>query len=64
MSRLNKFRKTLAALSRITTMAAFLQTKTPRASLKLKRPLSNLLEGFQQTIAEKVVGEEANWQNR
>jgi len=39
-------------------------TKTTPSSLRLKELLSNLSEGFQQMIADKVVEEEAHRQYR
>jgi len=56
--------KTLRAVSRITRTAASLVTKTTPSSLRLKELLSNLSEEFQQTIADKVVEEEAHRQYR
>ena len=57
-----KIPKTPRAVSRITRTAASQVTRTTPASLKLKVLLSNLSEGFQQTIADKVVEEEAHQQ--
>ncbi|KAG0131842.1 hypothetical protein HOY82DRAFT_607408 [Tuber indicum] len=59
-----KIPKTPRAVSRISRTAASLVTKTTPTSLKLKELLSNLAEGFQQTIADKVMEEEAHRQYR
>jgi len=56
--------KTPRAVSWITRTAASLVTKTTPSSLPLKELLSNLSEGFQQTIPDKVVEEEAHRQYR
>jgi len=56
--------KTPRAVSRITRMAGSLITKTTPSSLRLKELLLNLSEGFQRTIADKVVEEEAYRQYR
>ena len=55
-----KIPKTPRAVSRITRTAASLLPKTTPSSLKLKQLLSNLSEGFQQTIADKTLEEEAH----
>jgi len=52
--------KTPRAVSRTTRTAISLVTHTTPSSQKLKALLSNLSEGFQQTIADKVVEEEAH----
>jgi len=52
--------KTPRAGSRSTRTAISLVTRTTPSSQKLKVLLSNLSEGFQQTIADKVVEEEAH----
>ena len=52
--------KTPRAVSRTTRTAISLVTRTTPSSQKLKALLSNLSEGFQQTIADKVVEEEAH----
>ena len=56
--------KTPRAVSRTTRTAFSLVTRTTPSSLKLKSLLSGLSEGFQQTIADKVVEEEAHRQYR
>ena len=52
--------KTPRAVSRTTRTAISLVTCTTPSSHKFKALLSNLSEGFQQTIADKVVEEEAH----
>ena len=52
--------KTPRAVSRTTRTAISLVTCTTPSSQKLKALLSDLSEGFQQTIADKVVEEEAH----
>jgi len=52
--------KTPPAVSRTTRTAISLVTRTTPSSQKLKVLLSDLSEGFQQTIADKVVEEEAH----
>jgi len=59
-----KIPKTPRAVSRITRTAAALVTRNSPASQKLKELLSNLSTGFQQTIADKAVEEEAYRQYR
>ena len=56
--------KTPRAVSRVTRTAFSLVTRKTPSSLKLKALLSGLSEGFQQTIADKVVEEEAHRQYR
>ena len=52
--------KTPRAVSRTTRTAISLVTRNTPSSQKLKSLLSGLSEGFQQTIADKVVEEEAH----
>ena len=52
--------KTPRAVSRTTRTAISLVTRNTPASQKLKSLLSGLSEGFQQTIADKVVEEKAH----
>jgi len=52
-------RKTHRAVSHATRTVISLVTRTTPSSLKLKALLSGLSEGFQQTIADKTVEEEA-----
>jgi len=59
-----KIPKTTRAVSRITRTTAFLVTRNTPTSLKLKGLLSDLSQGFQPTIADKVVEEEAHQQYR
>lgn len=59
-----KIPKTPRAVSWITRIAASLVTRNTPASQKLKELLSNLSTGFQQTIADKAVEEEAHRQYR
>ena len=59
-----KIPKTPRAVSRITSTAASLLPKTTPSSLKLKQRLLNLSRGFQQTIADKTLEEEAHRQYR
>jgi len=59
-----KIPKTPGAVSRITRTAVLLLPKTTPSSLKLKQLLPNLPEGFQQTIADKPLEEEAHQQYR
>ena len=54
--------KTPRAVSRVTRTAFSIVTRKTPSSLKLKALLSGLSEGFQQTIADKVVEEEAHHQ--
>jgi len=56
--------KTLRAVCRVTQTAFSLVTRKNSFSVKLKELLSGLSEGFQQTIADKVVEEEAHGQYR
>jgi len=56
--------KTPRAVSRVTRTAFSLVTRTTPSSRNLKELLSGLSEGFQQTIADKVVEEEAHRQYR
>jgi len=56
--------KTPRAVSRATRTAISLVTRTTPSSQKLKALLSGLSEGFQQTIADKTVEEEAYRQYR
>jgi len=59
-----KIPKTPRALSQITRPATVLGTRNTPASQKLKELLSNLSTGFQHTIADKPVEEEAHPQYR
>ena len=52
--------KTPRAVSRVTRKACSIVSRKTPSSLKLKEILSRLLEGFQQTIADKVVEEQAH----
>jgi len=56
--------KTLSAVSRVTQTVFSLVTRKNPSTLKLKELLSALSEGFQQTIADKLVEEKAHSQYR